>query len=178
LTELQQKELPELHALFEGSLNPDEIASLRKHELIVEFLRSYMRRGGTVITSGVLEVLSDGFGFLRSPRASYLPCPEDVYVAPSQARRFGLRTGDFIEGVIRDPRERGERGKEKFFALARVDAVNGKPPAEARRSVPFENLTPLFPDARFHLETSRDEVAMRVMDIFTPIGMGQRGLYI
>ncbi|MDD5705538.1 MAG: transcription termination factor Rho [Kiritimatiellae bacterium] len=178
LSELQTREMPEIHALLEGVLNPEEIASLRKHELIVEYLRSYMRRGGTVMTNGVLEILSDGFGFLRSPRASYLPCPEDVYVAPSQVRRFGMRTGDFVEGVIRDPRERGERGKEKFFALARVDTINGKPASEARKLVPFENLTPLFPDRRFRLETAPEEVSMRVMDIFTPIGMGQRGLIV
>ncbi|NLF86950.1 MAG: hypothetical protein GX571_12705, partial [Lentisphaerae bacterium] len=181
LADLQKKELPEIHAMLEGLLNPEEIASLRKHELIVEFMRNYMRRGGAVHTNGVLEILSDGFGFLRSPRASYLPCPEDVYVAPSQVRRFGMRTGDFVEGVIRDPRERGERnerGKEKFFALSRVDTINGKPAIEARRCVPFENLTPLFPDRRLNLEVNPEEVAMRVMDIFTPIGMGQRGLIV
>jgi transcription termination factor Rho len=181
LVDIQKKELPEIHALLEGLLNPEEIASLRKHELIVEFMRNYMRRGGAVHTNGVLEILSDGFGFLRSPRASYLPCPEDVYVAPSQVRRFGMRTGDFVEGVIRDPRERGERGergKEKFFALSRVDTINGKPAVEARRCVPFENLTPLFPDRRLNLEVNPEEVAMRVMDIFTPIGMGQRGLIV
>ena len=178
LADIQKKELPEIHVLLEGMLNPEEIASLRKHELIVEFMRNYMRRGGTVHTNGVLEILSDGFGFLRSPRASYLPCPEDVYVAPSQVRRFGMRTGDFAEGVIRDPRERGERGKEKFFALGRVDTINGKPAAEARRCVPFENLTPLFPDRRLNLEVNPEEVAMRVMNIFTPIGMGQRGLIV
>ena len=181
LADLQKKELPEIHAMLEGLLNPEEIASLRKHELIVEFMRNYMRRGGAVHTNGVLEILSDGFGFLRSPRASYLPCPEDVYVAPSQVRRFGMRTGDFVEGVIRDPRERGERnerGKEKFFALSRVDTINGKPAIEARRCVPFENLTPLFPDQRLNLEVNPEEVAMRVMDIFTPIGMGQRGLIV
>ena len=167
--------------MLEGQLNTEEIASLRKHELIVEFMRNYMRRGGAIHTHGVLEILSDGFGFLRSPRASYLPCPEDVYVAPASVRRFGLRTGDFVEGVIRDPRERGERnerGKEKFFALARVDTINGKPASEARRSVPFENLTPLFPDRRINLEVNPEEISMRVMDIFTPIGMGQRGLIV
>ncbi|NLF22527.1 MAG: transcription termination factor Rho, partial [Lentisphaerae bacterium] len=181
LADLQKKELPEIHTMLEGLLNPEEIASLRKHELIVEFMRNYMRRGGTVHTNGVLEIISDGFGFLRSPRASYLPCPEDVYVAPSQVRRFGMRTGDFVEGVIRDPRERGERnerGKEKFFALSCVDTINGKPAAEARRCVPFENLTPLFPDRRLNLEVNPEEVAMRVMNIFTPIGMGQRGLIV
>ncbi len=178
LVDIQKKELPEIHAMLEGLLNPEEIASLRKHELIVEFMRNYMRRGGVVNTNGVLEILSDGFGFLRSPRASYLPCPEDVYVAPSQVRRFGMRTGDFVEGVIRDPRERGERGKEKFFALARVDTINGKPAVEARRCVPFENLTPLFPDRRLNLEINPEEIAMRVMNIFTPIGMGQRGLIV
>jgi transcription termination factor Rho len=181
LDDLQQKELPEIQAMAEGVLAAEEIASLRKHELIVEYLRNHMRRGGTVLAGGVLEILADGFGFLRSPRASYLPCPEDVYVAPSQVRRFGLRTGDLVEGVIRDPRDprdQRERGKERFFALARVDTINGKPAAEARRIVPFESLTPLFPDRRIRLETVPEEISMRVMDIFTPIGMGQRGLIV
>jgi transcription termination factor Rho len=102
-----------------------------------------------------------------------LQCPEDVYVSPSQVRRFGLRTGDVVEGPVRDPRE-----KERFFALGRVDMMNGKPPVEARRTVHFENLTPLFPDRRIQLETSPDEISMRVMDIFTPIGFGQRGLIV
>ena len=172
LTDLQKKEVSELQALLPNA-NPEDLATMRKHEIIFEIIRSYLRRGGTVITSGVLEILPDGYGFLRAPKSNYLQCPEDVYASPSQVRRFALRTGDQVEGPVRDPKE-----KERFFALGRVDTVNGKPAAEARRIVHFENLTPLFPDRRIRLETSADEVAMRIMDIFTPIGFGQRGLIV
>ena len=172
LTALQQMEIAELHTLIPHA-NPDDLSCMRKHDVIFEVIRSYLRRGGVVITSGVLEILPDGFGFLRSPKNNYLQCPEDVYVSPSQVRRFGLRTGDMIEGPVRDPKE-----KERFFALGRVDGMNGKPPVEARRTVYFENLTPLFPDRRIALETQPNELSMRVMDIFTPIGFGQRGLIV
>ena len=172
LTDLQKKEVSDLQALLPNA-NPEDLAQMRKHEIIFEIIRSYLRRGGTVITSGVLEILPDGYGFLRAPKSNYLQCPEDVYASPSQVRRFALRTGDQVEGPVRDPKE-----KERFFALGRVDIVNGKPAAEARRIVHFENLTPLFPDRRIRLETTPDEVSMRVMDIFTPIGFGQRGLIV
>jgi len=172
LTDLQKKDMAELLE-FLPSMNAEDASSMRKHEVIFEVIRSYLRRGGTVITSGVLEILPDGYGFLRSPKSNYLQCPEDVYASPSQVRRFALRTGDLVEGPVRDPKE-----KERFFALGRVDIVNGKPAAEARRIVHFENLTPLFPDRRVRLETSPDEISMRVMDIFTPIGFGQRGLIV
>ena len=172
LTDLQRMEIVELQALLPNA-NPEDLAQMRKHEIIFEVIRSYLRRGGNVITSGVLEILPDGYGFLRSPKSNYLQCPEDVYASPSQVRRFALRTGDQVEGPVRDPKE-----KERFFALGRVDIVNGKPAAEARRIVHFENLTPLFPDRRIRLETSPDEISMRVMDIFTPIGFGQRGLIV
>jgi transcription termination factor Rho len=172
LTSLQKMEIAELHTLIPHA-NPEDLSCMRKHEVIFEVIRSYLRRGGVVITSGVLEILPDGYGFLRSPKNNYLQCPEDVYVSPSQVRRFGLRTGDVIEGPVRDPKE-----KERFFALGRVDTMNGKPPVEARRTVYFENLTPLFPDRRIVLETKAEEYSMRVMDIFTPIGFGQRGLIV
>jgi len=172
LTSLQKMEIAELHTLIPHA-NPEDLSCMRKHEIIFEVIRSYLRRGGVVITSGVLEILPDGYGFLRSPKNNYLQCPEDVYVSPSQVRRFGLRTGDVIEGPVRDPKE-----KERFFALGRVDTMNGKPPVEARRTVYFENLTPLFPDRRIVLETKAEEYSMRVMDIFTPIGFGQRGLIV
>ncbi len=172
LTDLQKKEVSDLQALLPNVI-PEDLAQMRKHEIIFEIIRSYLRRGGTVITSGVLEILPDGYGFLRSPKSNYLQCPEDVYASPSQVRRYALRTGDQVEGPVRDPKE-----KERFFALGRVDTVNGKPAADARRIIHFENLTPLFPDRRIRLETSPDEVAMRVMDIFTPIGFGQRGLIV
>jgi transcription termination factor Rho len=172
LTDLQKMGVAELLELL-PNVNSEEASSLRKHEIIFEVIRSYLRRGGTVITSGVLEILPDGYGFLRSPKSNYLQCPEDVYVSPSQVRRFALRTGDYVEGPVRDPKE-----KERFFALGRVDMVNGKPVADARRTVHFENLTPLFPDRRIRLETTDTEISMRVMDIFTPIGFGQRGLIV
>jgi len=172
LTDLQKKDIPDLLELL-PNVNPEDVSSMRKHEIIFEIIRSYLRRGGTVITSGVLEILPDGYGFLRAPKSNYLQCPEDVYASPSQVRRFALRTGDLVEGPVRDPKE-----KERFFALGRVDTVNGKPAAEARRIVHFENLTPLFPDRRIRLETSPEEISMRVMDIFTPIGFGQRGLIV
>ncbi len=172
LTELQKKEVSDLVELLPNA-NPEDLSSMRKHEIIFEIIRSYLRRGGTVITSGVLEILPDGYGFLRAPKSNYLQCPEDVYASPSQVRRFALRTGDLVEGPVRDPKE-----KERFFALGRVDNVNGKPAAEARRIVHFENLTPLFPDRRIRLETAAEDVSTRVMDIFTPIGFGQRGLIV
>jgi transcription termination factor Rho len=172
LTDLQSKEMDELTELL-AHLPPEETGIMRKHEAVYEIIRGYLRRGGSVIAQGTLEILPDGFGFLRSPKSNYLQCPEDVYVSPTQIRKYGLRTGDQIEGIVRDPKE-----KERFFAMGRVDLVNGKPAAEARKQVHFEYLTPLFPDRRIHLEVAADEVAMRVMDIFTPIGMGQRGLIV
>lgn len=181
LWELKSLPLPEMQKVMEEYLVGDDASYLRKHDMIVAFMSQYMRSGGSIHSQGVLEILSDGYGFLRSAHASYLPCPEDVYVAPAQVRRFGLRTGDFVQGEVRNPRARGERqdrGKEKFFGLASIELVNGNPPAERRRSVSFENLTPLFPDRRLNLEVDAAEISMRVMDIITPIGMGQRGLIV
>ncbi len=150
-----------------------DLGALKKHELIFEILKEHARRRGIMFSKGVLEILPDGFGFLRSPYSNYLPCPEDIYVSPSQIRRFALRTGDSIEGEIREPKD-----KERFFALLRVDKVQGESPEKSRHKTPFENLTPLFPNRRIHLETAPEEVSMRVMDMFTPIGFGQRGLIV
>ncbi len=172
LAALQKKSVAELMDMLPQA-DPEDLASLKKHQIIFEIIRSYLRRNGTVITSGVLEILPDGYGFLRSPRSNYLQCPEDVYVSPSQIRRFGLRTGDVLEGPVRDPKD-----KDKFFALNKVDSVNGKTADMARRTIHFENLVPLFPDRRIRLETDPAEVSMRIMDIFTPIGFGQRGLIV
>ncbi len=172
LADLQEKSVPELNALAD-SLGLQDLGALRKHELIFEILKVNARSMATLIGKGVLEILSDGFGFLRSPHYNYLPCPEDIYVSPSQIRRFALRTGDLVEGEIRSPKD-----KERFFALLRVGTVNNTDPEKSRNKIPFENLTPLFPDKRFMLETEPSEVSMRVMDIFTPIGMGQRGLIV
>lgn len=172
LSDLQKKSVAELQDMLPQA-DPEDLAALKKHQIIFEIIRSYLRRSGTVITSGVLEILPDGYGFLRSPRSNYLQCPEDVYVSPSQIRRFGLRTGDVLEGPVRDPKD-----KDKFFALNKVDSVNVKTAADARRTIHFENLVPLFPDRRIRLETSPTEISMRIMDIFTPIGFGQRGLIV
>lgn len=172
LYELQTMSVPEVKAMGD-SYGLLELGALRKHELIFEILRANARLGGQMFGHGVLEILSDGFGFLRSPLYNYLACPEDLYVSPSQIRRFALRTGDFVEGEIRPPKD-----KERFFALQKVDQINGAGPEKQRSKVPFENLTPLFPDRRINLETKPEEVSMRVMDILTPIGFGQRGLIV
>ena len=150
-----------------------DVAGLRKHELVFELLKNHGRRRGTIVGSGVLEILPDGFGFLRSPRFNYLPCAEDIYVSPSQIRRLGLKTGDIINGEIRSPKE-----KERFFAMLKVASVNGDESGKGAQKIPFGDLTPLFPDERLVLERERGEISMRVMDLLTPIGKGQRGLIV
>ena len=172
LYDLQEKSVPELHNVADG-FGLVDLGALRKHELIFEILKAHALKAGTMHSKGVLEILPDGFGFLRSPHSNYLPCPEDIYVSPSQIRRFALRTGDLVEGEIREPKD-----KERFFALLRVIKVNDDDPEKSRQKIPFENLTPVFPDRRIRLECDVSEVSMRVMDIFTPIGMGQRGLIV
>ncbi len=172
LLELQGMTIPELHALAD-EIGVKDLAAPSQHELIVAILSVNARLNGTTYSKGLLEILPDGFGFLRSPFYNYLPCPEDIYVSPSQIRRFGLKTGDMVEGEIREPKE-----KERFFALLKVEAVNDDDPDKTRQKVPFVNLTPLFPEERFILETDQKNISMRVMDIFTPVGMGQRGLIV
>ncbi len=148
-------------------------AGLRKQELIFKILQTQAEKSGLIFSEGVLECLPDGFGFLRAPEYNYLPGPDDVYVSPSQIRRFDLRTGDTISGQIRPPKE-GER----YFALIKVDAINFEPPEEARNKIFFDNLTPLYPQERLKLETTRENTSGRVMDLLTPIGKGQRGLIV
>ncbi len=172
LHELQSRQVPDLLTIADA-LGLEDLGALRKHELIFELLKAHAKKGGAIFGRGYLEILPDGFGFLRSAHSMYLPCPEDVYVSPTQIRRFALRTGDYIEGQIRQPKE-----KERFFALYRVDQANGMAPEESRKRLPFESLTPLFPDERIHLEMSTGDVSTRIMDIFTPIGFGQRGLIV
>ncbi len=172
LFDLQTTPVPELMAMAEA-FGLEELGALRKHELIFEILQANAELKGTMFSKGALEILPDGFGFLRSPNYNYLPCPEDVYVSPAQIRRFSLRTGDQVEGEIRDPKE-----KERFFALLKVQKVNNEDPEKRRNKVLFENLTPLFPDERFTLESGQMDISMRVMDIFTPIGKGQRGVIV
>ncbi len=150
-----------------------EYAGLKKQDLIFEILKKSLERAGSVWGEGTLEILPDGFGFLRSPDYSYLPGPDDIYVSPSQIRKFGLRTGDSIRGHVRPPKE-GER----YFALLKVEAVNDDTPEVAHTRLLFDSLTPLHPDERLHLETEPKEIAMRIMDLISPIGKGQRGLIV
>src|ERR1051326_2960992 len=172
LVELQKKSMIELHDLAK-SFGVESIGTLKKHELIFHILRANAERSGLMFGEGVLEILPDGFGFLRSPSYNYLPCPEDIYVSPSQIRRFDLQTGDIISGQIRPPKD-----KERFFALLKVEAVNKEDPEKAKDKILFDNLTPLFPTSRFILETVGEEINMRAMDLLTPIGKGQRGLIV
>ncbi len=179
LKDLEALSPEDLNKKLEEVLTPEEIAGKwRKRELINSFVRAYMNRNGIVYTSGIIEVTSEGHGFLRSEKTSYQSSPEDIYVAQQFVRRFNLRTGDFLEGPIRDPRLRQDKGKEKFLALGRIDTVNGCTPAEWRRVVPFENLTPIFPNRRIYLETKSDELSTRIMNLFAPIGFGQRGIIV
>jgi transcription termination factor Rho len=146
---------------------------MRKQELIFEILRARAEKAGLIFSEGVLEVLPDGFGFLRAPDYNYLAGPDDIYVSPSQIRKFDLHTGDTISGQIRSPKE-GER----YFALIKVEAINFEPPARGKERVFFENLTPLYPQAHIHLEADPENLSTRVMDLMTPLGKGQRGLIV
>jgi len=172
LVELKDMSIQKLNQIAKD-LNVTGTAGLRKQELIFKILQTQAEKSGLIFSEGVLECLPDGFGFLRAPEYNYLPGPDDVYVSPSQIRRFDLRTGDTISGQIRPPKE-GER----YFALIKVDAINFEPPEEARNKIFFDNLTPLYPDERLKLETTRDGYSGRVMDLLTPIGKGQRGLIV
>jgi transcription termination factor Rho len=146
---------------------------MRKQELIFKILQAQTEKAGLIFSEGVLECLPDGFGFLRAPDYNYLPGPDDIYVSPSQIRKFDLRTGDTVSGQIRPPKE-GER----YFALIKVEAINFEPPDEARNKIFFDNLTPLYPQERLRLETIRENISARVLDLLTPIGKGQRGLIV
>jgi transcription termination factor Rho len=148
-------------------------STMRKQELIFKILQAQTEKSGLIFSEGVLECLPDGFGFLRAPDYNYLPGPDDIYVSPSQIRKFDLRTGDTISGQIRPPKE-GER----YFALIKVEAINFEPPDESRNKIFFDNLTPLYPMARIRLETVKDNISARVLDLLTPIGKGQRGLIV
>ena len=172
LSELKHKKINELAALARD-LNVEGAAGLRKQELIFAILQAQVEKNGMISGGGVLEILPDGFGFLRAPDYNYLPGPDDIYVSPSQIRRFNLRTGDTIAGQIRPPKE-GER----YFALLKVENVNFEDPAIARDKILFDNLTPLYPERRLKLETDADNYSARVMDLMNPIGMGQRGLIV
>ncbi len=172
LKELKEKKIGDLVQIGK-ELKLDGASGMRKQDLIFAILNATAEKNGAIFGEGVLEILPDGFGFLRAPDANYLPGPDDIYVSPSQIRRFNLRTGDTVSGQIRPPKE-GER----YFALLKVSEVNFENPAVARDKTLFDNLTPLYPEERIVLETESDNLSMRVMDLATPIGKGQRGLIV
>jgi transcription termination factor Rho len=172
LAELKLKKIDELVKLARG-LKVEGYSSMRKQELIFAVLQAQADEEGKLRGSGVLEILPDGFGFLRAPDYNYLPGPDDIYVSPSQIRRLNLRTGDVIDGLVRAPKE-----SERYFALLKVESVNFDPPEAAKQKTLFGNLTPLHPEEKFNLEWQPDNFSMRVMDMFAPIGKGQRGLLV
>ena len=172
ITDLQKMTVSELqHQAKDEGLT--EIMGLKKQELIFQILKERIRQNGLMYGEGVLEILPDGFGFLRSPEYNYLPCPDDIYISPSQIRRFGLRTGHIVAGQIRPPKE-----SERYFALLRVEAINFEDPECVGERTNFEDLTPLHPNKRLSLETTSAEINMRIVDLVTPIGMGQRMLIV
>ena len=172
ILELQEMKIPELNKLA-ATLNVNGYSSLRKQELIFSVLQAQTERSGLIFAQGVLEILEDGFGFLRSPKYNYLPGPDDIYVSHSQIKRFNLRTGDTVSGQIRPP-----KGDEKYFALIRVEAVNMTDPEQAKQKTIFDNLTPLYPTDRLNLEYDKKEMSSRIMNMLTPIGKGQRGMIV
>lgn len=172
ITDLQNLDVVELHSIARKE-NITDYMGLAKQELIFRILKERVRQDGLMLGEGVLEILPDGFGFLRSPKYSYIASPDDVYVSPSQIRRFGLRSGNIVSGQIRPPKE-----SEKYFALLRVEAINYQEPDKLTEKVVFRDLTPLHAEERIILETTQDEVGMRIVDLVTPIGKGQRGLIV
>lgn len=174
INDLTKMSMPELRSMaIEYGCAEEDIPSMKKQELIFNILKAHTEHGGLIFASGALEILPDGYGFLRSPQNSYLPGPDDIYISPSQIRLFNLKTGDTVYGQTRSPKE-GER----FFALLRIETVNFDEPRVAQTRVPFENLTPLYPDEKLKLETVSDEYSGRIVDLFAPIGKGQRLLIV
>ncbi|HMB82414.1 MAG: transcription termination factor Rho [Terriglobales bacterium] len=172
IAELKEKNITELTKIAR-SLELPGASGLRKQDLIFKILQAQSEKEGHIFAEGVLEILPDGYGFLRSPDYNYLPGPDDIYVSPSQIRKFDLKTGDTISGQVRPPHE-----GEKYFALVKIEAVNFESPDEARNKILFDNLTPLYPQERLKLETTRENISARVMDLLTPLGKGQRGLIV
>ncbi len=174
INDLSQMSMPDLRGLASKmGVNHEALVSMKKQEIIFQILKGHTERGGVIYAFGALEILPDGYGFLRSPNYSYLPGPDDIYISPSQIRLFNLKTGDTVAGQIRSPKE-GER----FFAMLRVETVNFDPPLVAQTRVPFDNLTPLYPDEMLNLETTTEEISTRLINLFCPIGKGQRGLIV
>jgi transcription termination factor Rho len=172
IADLKKKSITEL-AQMAQDLNLENAASLKKQDLIFKLLEAQTQRNGFINAEGVLEILPDGFGFLRSANYNYLPGPDDIYVSPSQIRRFNLRTGDTVTGQVRPPKE-GER----YFALLKVDTINFDPPEAVKTKVLFDNLTPVYPTKRIWMETASEEMSTRVLDLLVPLGKGQRGLIV
>ena len=174
INDLTKMSMPELRNLgVQQGISADDMAPMKKQDLIFSILRAHTEHGGIIFASGALEILPDGYGFLRSPQNSYLPGPDDIYISPSQIRLFNLKTGDTIYGQTRSPKE-GER----FFALLRIETVNFDDPCVAQTRIPFENLTPLYPNEKLRLETVSTELSTRIVDLFVPIGKGQRLLIV
>jgi len=172
IVELKEKNISELTSMAK-KFKIDGAAGMRKQELMFALLQSQIEKNGLIYGEGTLEILPDGFGFLRSPDSNYLPGPDDIYVSPSQIRRFNLRTGDTISGQIRQPKE-----SERYFALLKVEAVNYEDPEVARDKILFDNLTPLYPDKKVNLDGDSDNFSTRIMDLMIPLGFGQRGLIV
>jgi transcription termination factor Rho len=172
IVELKEMTISELSEVAK-KLNVNGTSGLRKQELIFKILEAQTEKNGLIFGEGVLEILPDGFGFLRAPSYNYLPGPDDIYVSPSQIRRFDLHTGDTVSGQVRPPKE-----SERYFALLKVEAINFENPELAKDKILFDNLTPLYPSERIHLETKHGDVSTRTMDLLTPIGKGQRGLIV
>ena len=172
LGELKTKKITDLVNIAK-EMGIERIYGMKKQDLILEILKSQTEQKGLIFSSGVLEILADGYGFLRSPNYNYLPGPDDIYVSPSQIRLFGLKTGDTIAGQIRPPKD-----NERFYALLRIEAVNFENPEQLQKRVLFDNLTPLYPDERINLETESGNVDMRIVNLITPIGKGQRALIV
>ncbi len=172
VAELKTKKLSELQKIAK-ELNLEGVSNMKKQELIFKILETQTKSNGLIYGEGVLEILQDGFGFLRSPDYNYLPGPDDIYVSPSQIRKFDLKTGHIISGQIRPPKE-----GEKYFALLKVESVNNEPPDNVKDRVFFDNLTPLYPEKKIILESKDKDISMRVMDLLIPLGKGQRGLIV
>ena len=172
IDDLKNKKISELTRMAK-KFNIENVGRMRKQELIFSLLQAHIEKNGFIYGEGTLEILPDGFGFLRSHDCNYLPGPDDIYVSPSQIRRFNLKTGDTVSGQIRQPKE-----SERYFALLKVEAINYEEPEVARDKILFDNLTPLFPEKKIKLELDKDEYSTRIMDMMTPIGFGQRGLIV